>query len=200
MTTAVAGFLLLSFMAWRRYAWVAQAPSAQEDKCRFSLTEGFGHDHLVNVPPQKGVRWLAEVFGRSVAKFPHLTALQVPHTGESLTFAELDARAEAVATALSSVLTGPDQVVAIAVPQDDWQAVACHLGILKAGGTVVFLDNTLPETLLTHVLNDAQPVVVLTRGQSKFHNLPVLDVVSLPQETVGREPPSWLDDPTQRLA
>jgi non-ribosomal peptide synthetase-like protein len=193
-------FLLLSVLAWRRYAWVAEQPAGQENKSQYSLSEVFGEDHLVNVPHQKGVRWLSEIFGRSAARFPDLAALQIPHTGESFTFAEFDARAEAVAAALSSFLTGPDQVVAVAVPQDDWRAVACHLGILKAGGTVLFLDNTLPEALLAHMLNDARPVVVLTRGEEKFHHLPALDVTTFPQEAVRITEPSWLDDPTQRLA
>ena len=201
--TAIAfagGFLLLSLVAWRRYTWVAQQTSDQEDRCRYSLSDVFGSDHLVNVPHQKGVRWLTEIFDRSAAKFPNLPALQIPHTGESLTFAELDARAETIAAALSCFLTGPDQVVAIAMPQDDWRAVACHLGILKAGGTVVFLDGTLPDALLAHMLNDARPVAVLTRGQQSFHNLPTLDVMALPPEAARREAPSWLDDPSQRLA
>ena len=195
-----AGFSLLSVMAWRRYTWVAEHASGEEDRCQYSLAEVFGGDHLVSVPHQKGVRWLGEIFDRSAVKFPNLTALQIPHTGEELTFAELDARAEAVAAAVSCFLTGPDQIVAIAVPQDDWRAVACHLGILKAGGTVVFLDNSLPDALLTHMLNDAQPVVVLTRGERSLHNLPTLDVMTLPHEVVRREAPSWLDDPAQRLA
>ena len=151
-------------------------------------------------PHQKGIRWLTEVFSRSAEKFPHLTALQIPHTGESLTFAELDARAEKVAAALSPFLTGPDQVVAVAMSQDNWQIVASHLGILKAGGTVMFLDTTLPDALITHMLNDAQPVVILTRGQDKFRDLPTLDVLTLPERMPRREPPPWLDDPTQRLA
>ena len=50
--------------------------------------------------------------------------------------------------------------------QDNWQIVASHLGILKAGGTVMFLDTTLPDALITHMLNDAQPVVILTRGKT----------------------------------
>src|SRR5205814_9119235 len=107
---------------------------------------------------------------RSAAKFPDLTALHIPHTGESLTFAELDARADNVAAALSCYLTGPDQVVAVAMSQDNWQIVACHLGILKAGGTVMFLDTTLPDALITHMLNDAKPVVALTRGQDKVQD------------------------------
>ncbi len=172
----------------------------QADTCQYSLTDVFGGDHLVNVPHQKGIRWLTEVFSRSVERFPHLTALQIPHTGESLTFAELDARAENVAAALFPFLTGPDQVVAVAMSQDNWQIVASHLGILKAGGTVMFLDTTLPDALVTHMLNDAQPVVVLTRGRDKFRDLPTLDVMRLPERMPRTEPPTWLDDPTERLA
>ena len=109
------------------------------------------------------MRWLTEIFSRSAEKYPHLTALQIPHTGESLTFAELDVRAEAVAAAFP-FLNGPDQIVAVAMSQDNWQIVACHLGILRAGGTVMFLDTTLPDALITHMLNDAEPVPSFSRG------------------------------------
>jgi non-ribosomal peptide synthetase-like protein len=199
-TTAVAVFFALTFVAWRRYRWAAEKVP-QADTCPYSLTDIFGDRHLVNIPHQKGIRWLTEVFSRSAEKFPHFTALQIPYAGESLTFAELDGRAESVAAALSAFLTGPDQVVAVAMTQDNWQIVAAHLGILKAGGTMMFLDTTLPNALLTHMLNDAQPVVVLTRGQDKFRDLPTLDVLTLPESPPRREPPPcWLDDPTQRLA
>jgi non-ribosomal peptide synthetase-like protein len=197
--TIVAVFFVLAFVAWRRYLWAAEKPP-QADTCPYSLTDVFDDNHLVNVPHQKGIRWLTEVFSRSAERFPHLPALQIPHTGESLTFAELDARAEHVAAAVASFLTGPDQVVAVAMSQDNWQIVACHLGILKAGGTVMLLDTTLPDALITHMLDDAQPVVILTRGQDKFRDLPTLDVLALPESTPRREPPPWLDDPTQRLA
>ena len=172
----------------------------QADTCPYSLTDVFGDRPLLNVPHQRGVRWLTEIFSRSAEKYPHLTALQIPHTGHSLTFAELDARAEAVAAALSPFLNGPDQVVAVAMPQDNWQIVACHLGILRAGGTATFLDTALPDALITHMLNDAKPVIVLTRGQDKFRDLPALDVLTLPEKAPRRASPAWLDDPTQRLA
>src|SRR6516162_4040843 len=210
--SGVAAFLLLTFAAWRRYLWVAdKASHGQTDTCPYSLTDVFDGQQFLKVPHQKGVLWLTEVFSRSVRKFPHLTALQIPHTGESLTFAELDTRAENVATAVSAYLTGPDQVVAVAMSQDNWQIVAAHLGILRAGGTVMFLDTTLPEALITHMLNDAAPVVVLTRGQDglvdrlgdRFRDLPTLDVMTLPKRPAGQPPmppPPWLDDPAQRLA
>ncbi|MEH6609950.1 MAG: AMP-binding protein [Halioglobus sp.] len=194
-------FFVVAYVAWRRYLWAAEkVPHGQEDTCPYSLTDVFGDSHLVNVPHQGGVLWLTEIFSRSARKFPHLTALQIPHTGESLTFAELDKRAENIAAALSSFLCGPDQVVAVAMTQDNWHIVASHLGILKAGGTVLFLDTSLPDALLTHMLNDAQPAVILTRGKGSFGKLPTLDVLALPENVQRGEPPTWLDDPTQRLA
>ncbi len=199
VVAAFAVLLALTFAAWRRYLWAGKTVP-RLDTCRYSLTDVFGTRSLVNVPHQKGIQWLTEVFSRSAETFPDLMALQIPHTGECLTFAELDARAEKVAAALSPFLTGPDQVVAVAMSQDNWQIVASHLGILKAGGTVMFLDITLPDALIIHMLNDAQPVVVLTRGQEKFRDLPTLDVLTLPERMPQREPPPWLDDPTQRLA
>jgi amino acid adenylation domain-containing protein len=195
----VAGLFALTWVAWRRYLWASEKVP-QADTCLYGLTEVFGDHPLVNVPHQKGVKWLTEIFTRSAEKFPHLPALQIPHTGESLSFAQLDRRAENIAAALSHFLTGPDQVVAVAISQDNWQIVACHLGILKAGGTVMFLDATLPDTLITHMLNDAQPVVILTRGQVNFRDLPTLDILALPDRIPQREPPHWLDDPRERLA
>jgi non-ribosomal peptide synthetase-like protein len=201
MAAVFAVFLGLVFAAWRRYLWVARrGPLEQPDTCPYSLTDVFGGQQFQNVPHQAGVQWLTEIFGRSAKRFPDNTALQISHTGEALTYAELDARAEAVAAALSPLLTGPDQVVAVAMTQDNWQIVAAHLGILKAGGTMMFLDTTLSDALVRHMLEDARPVVVLTRGQDRFRDLPTLDVLALPATQARRAPPPWLDDPTQRLA
>ena len=141
-----------------------------------------------------------EVFSRSAEKYPNFTALQIPHSGESLTFAELDGHAENVAAAVQPLLTGPDQVVAVAMSQDSWHIVAAHLGVLRAGGTLVVLDTTLPDALIAHMINDARPVVVLRADGAAFRDLPTLDVLTLPERAPKRNPPSWLDDPTQRLA
>ena len=190
----------LTVVAWRRYLWAAAETQYKDDACPYSLTDSFDDNHLVNVPHQKGIKWLTEVFSRSAEKFPDLPALQIPHTGETLTFSELDARAESIATAVSQYLSGPDQVVAVAMSQDNWHIVASHLGVLKAGGTLMFLDTSVPDTLLTHMLDDARPVVVLTRGPERFRDLPTLDVLTLPESAPRAKPPSWLDDPAQRLA
>ena len=121
LATVFVVFFVVTFVAWRRYLWVTQnAPQGQKDTCPYSLTDVFGDRHLVTVSHQDGIQWLSEILSRSVERYPDYTALQIPHTGESLSFAELDARAEKVAAALSSFLTGPDQVVAVAMSQDNW--------------------------------------------------------------------------------
>ena len=87
LTAAFAVFLALAYVAWRRYLWAAQkVPPKQWDTCPYSLSEVFGDRYLVNVPHQKGVRWLSEVFSRSARRYPDLPALQIPHSGESLSF------------------------------------------------------------------------------------------------------------------
>ena len=201
LAAVLAVFIGLAFVGWRRYLWAADSGSqAEEDTCPYSLTEVFGDRHLLNIAHQEGAGWLTDIFSRSARKYPDHTALQIPHTGESLTYAELDARAEHIAAAIAPFLTGPDQVVAVAMSQDNWQIVAAHLGILKAGGTLMFLDTSLPDALITHMLDDAQPAVILTRGNDVFRDLPTLDVLALPDAIPRREPPHWLDDPAQRLA
>jgi len=199
--TFVSVFVALTFVAWRRYLWASKPDVGKPvDTCSYSLTDVFDERNFVNIPHQKGAAWLSDIFGNTAQAFPDYTALQIPHTGESLSFADLDSRAEHFADAIAEFINGPDQVVAVAMSQDNWQIVAAHLAILKAGGTVMFLDTTLPDALTTHMLNDAQPVVVITRGESQFRDLPTLDVLALPETLPKRAPPTWLDDPKQRLA
>ncbi len=191
----------LSFLAWCRYLWVVRkTPKLGSDKSEFSLTETFSGRHLLNCPHQKGVAWLTDVFSRSARAYPNHPALQVPSSGEVLTYQELDRRAEVVASALANYVTGPDQVVAVAMSQDNADIIAAHLGILRSGAALMFIDTTLPDALITHMLNDAQPVAVLTRGQAAFRDIPTIDLKTLPDSSAPRVLPTWLDDPKQRLA
>ena len=169
-TSTFAALLILTFVLWRRYIQAGER-APQADTCPYSLTDVFGDHHLLNVPHQQGVRWLGEVFSRSAEKFPDLTALQIPSTGESLTFAELDARAQNVAVALAPFLNGPDQVVAVAMSQDNWQIVAAHLGILKAGAAYLPLDPAYPTDRLTFMLEDSGANVLVTQ-QSLVEHIP----------------------------
>ena len=54
--------------------------------------------------------------------------------------------------------------------------------------------------MIAHMLADAQPVLVLTRGQSDYAGLPTIDLCRLETTDVRLSQPDWLDDPAARLA
>ena len=92
-------------------------------------------------------------------------------SGESRSsFAELDARAEAVAEAIlaaqglqAGAALPPNTMIGLAVGRSI-DATAGALGILKAGGAWVPLDPSYPESRLQFMLEDtAAPVVLTTR-------------------------------------
>lgn len=192
----------LSTAAWWRYCWIARRAlreSLVDDgpilTDRFSKRARPPHS-----PFDARVHWLHEVFERAANVLPDYPALSVPQSGERLSYSQLNRRAEAIAAALMRYLDGPDQVVGVAIAQDNADIVAAHLGILKAGATQLFLDPGAPASMIAHMLADAQPVVVLTRGQSDYAGLPTIDLCRLETTDVRLTKPDWLDDPAERLA
>ncbi len=193
--------LIASFAAWRQYLR-ARNPQAEDvpDDCPYSLSDRFSEHHLHNVPHQRGAKWLHEIFERSAQRFPEHTALHIPSSGEKISYAELNQRAEAVASALSAHLTGPGQVVAVAMEQDSWHIIAAHLGILKAGAAAMFLDTRLPEKLMAHMLADGRPAALLTRGSSPVADIPFINLATMELQHTPRKHPNWLHDPRESLA
>ena len=53
ITATFAILFALTFVAWRRYLWVAEKVPSEAGTCPYSLTDVFGDGHLVNVPHQK---------------------------------------------------------------------------------------------------------------------------------------------------
>ena len=96
----------------------------------------------------------------------------------------------------TAVADGSDQVPVVAMSQDNWQIVAAHLG--GPGRRHAAGARYHPARRSAHMINDAQPIVVLTRGQGKFRDLPTM-TSDLPERPPKRNSPSWLDDPTRRL-
>ncbi|MCP3877490.1 MAG: AMP-binding protein, partial [Sulfitobacter sp.] len=192
----------LSTVAWWRYCRIAR--HAQRES-QFDdgpvLTDRFSERaRPPHSPFNARIRWLHEVFECAAEVLPDHPALSVPQTGEQLSYAELNRRSDAIAAALMQHLDGPDQVAGVAITQDNADIVAAHLGILKAGATQLFLDPGAPASMIAHMLADAQPVVVLTRGQSDYAGLPTIDLCRLETTDVRLSKPDWLDDPAARLA
>ena len=153
---------------------------------------------------QHGARWLHEIFERSAAQFPELTALSVPETGESLTYAELDQLANQLAAVIGDSVSQADQIVAVSLPQNSATIVALHLAILKAGATQCFIDPDGPDDLLLRVLSDARPALVISDDSpSGYAGDFVSPKVLLRQAQSGSSralSAPWLDEPQARLA
>jgi len=107
-----------------------------------------------------------QLFEERVAASGHSLALT--YEGESLTYAQLNARANRLARHLRAQGVGPDRLVGICLERSAAMVVGL-LAILKAGGAYVPLDPKYPAERLAHMLADALPSAVLTeeklRGQ-----------------------------------
>lgn len=102
-------------------------------------------------------------FEAQVQKTPDAIALSFEN--QSLTYADLNARANRVAHVLADMGVGPDTPVALCTARGPNLLIGA-LGILKAGGAYVPLDPAYPADRLAHYLNDsAAPVVVSEHAQ-----------------------------------
>jgi amino acid adenylation domain-containing protein len=89
-------------------------------------------------------------------------AVAVVCEGQSLTYADLNGRANQLARYLRERGVSPDQRVALHVERSVEMMVGL-LGILKAGGAYVPLDPEYPAERLAYMVEDATPVVLLTQ-------------------------------------
>ncbi|WP_367303609.1 AMP-binding protein, partial [Corallococcus exiguus] len=99
-----------------------------------------------------------------MARSPDAPALA---SGEdTLSFQQLDARANQLAWHLISLGVGPETRVALCV-EHSFDLVVSMLAVLKAGGAWVPLDPTLPADRLAFMLADSGARVVLTQERLK---------------------------------
>jgi len=80
---------------------------------------------------------------------------------ETLSYAELDRRANQFANYLQSLGVGPEKLVALCVDRSPRMVVAA-LGILKAGGAYLPLDPSAPTERMELMLRDADVAVLVT--------------------------------------
>ncbi|QXF34496.1 non-ribosomal peptide synthetase [Photorhabdus luminescens] len=99
-----------------------------------------------------------QLFEQQVEKNPDATALV--YENQTLSYAELNARANRLAHQLIALGVEPDQRVAICVSRSPAMVVGL-LAVLKAGGAYVPLDLTYPDERLAYILMDAAPTILL---------------------------------------
>lgn len=111
------------------------------------------------MPTAPGDHCLHELFAEQVRTRPDAPALVDATT--ALTYAELDRRAERLATCLRAAGVGRDELVGVLMERRAEYVIAC-LAALKAGGSFLVLELAYPPELLAEVMDDARPRVVVT--------------------------------------
>ncbi|MER7980507.1 amino acid adenylation domain-containing protein [Streptomyces sp. NPDC095817] len=104
-------------------------------------------------------------------------AIAVRDADTSLTYAELDARADAVAHALRQRGVRRGSRVALALPPSA-ESIVAMLGVLRSGAAYLPVDPDYPTARVRHMLDDARPVLLLTTKHLRL-DLPGHDVPSL---------------------
>ncbi|MFD4241967.1 amino acid adenylation domain-containing protein [Streptomyces sp. NPDC058525] len=164
---------LLTGLLARPDAPLAEIPVLPAAERRFLLDE-------VNetAAPFPEDRTLLDLVEEQVAAHPDRPA--VVHGATVLGFAELDARAEAVAARLrEACAAGPGALVAVVTERTEWMVVSA-LAVLKTGAAFVPLDPEQPGDRLAFALADSGALAVLADGAhhaktAALTDLPVLD-------------------------
>ncbi|WP_309895708.1 amino acid adenylation domain-containing protein [Archangium sp.] len=110
-----------------------------------------------------------EPFEAQAARTPD--AVAVHFEGQTLTYRQLDTRANQLARHLVKLGIGPESRVAVAM-QPSLEIIVALYGILKAGGAYVPVDPDAPSERLTQLFTQAEVRVVLTQG-SYVERLPL---------------------------
>ncbi|WP_279630305.1 amino acid adenylation domain-containing protein, partial [Streptomyces murinus] len=109
--------------------------------------------------PRTAGATLPGLFEAAADKTPDTPA--VVCDGATLTYRELDERANRLAHLLTARGMGPERVVALALPRSADLVIAV-LAVLKAGAAYLPLDPEYPHARLTHMVADARPGLLLT--------------------------------------
>jgi amino acid adenylation domain-containing protein len=102
-----------------------------------------------------------ELIEQQTAESPKAVALVC--RDKQLTYSELNARANRLASELYKLGVGPETLVGVCVERSVEMVVGL-LGILKSGGAYVPLDPTYPQERLAFMLEDSKPLVLLTQS------------------------------------
>ena len=142
-------------------AKVAQLPLLSEPE-KEQILEAWNNTHR-EYPQDKCIH---QLFEKQVAKTPDGVA--VVFEEQSLTYHQLNQKANQLAHYLQTLGVGPEVLVGICVERSVEMVIGL-LGILKAGGAYVPLDPDYPSDRLEFMLKDCQGKVLLTQQKLVTH-------------------------------
>ncbi|MET8150672.1 amino acid adenylation domain-containing protein [Actinoplanes sp. NPDC049668] len=100
------------------------------------------------------------------------TGVALRHGDRTVTYAELNARADRLATRLRELGVGTDTIVGLLLPREP-DLIIATLAVLRAGGAFLPLDPAYPAERINWMITDAAPAVVLTDGRACPGDSPV---------------------------
>jgi amino acid adenylation domain-containing protein len=165
---------------------VASLPILDEQEKK-EIVFGFNdapHADQTSELPRDGGATLNSIFEKQVSRRPNAVALSCD--GQSLTYAELNARANRIAHKLIECGVKPDTLVGLCVDRNN-DVVIGILGILKAGGAYLPMDLAYPADRLAFMMEDAQAPVMLTQ-RSLLARLPLTSAKVICLDDVLAEP------------
>jgi natural product biosynthesis luciferase-like monooxygenase protein len=112
--------------------------------------------------PTKGPRTIHEAIEAQAARTPSLVALR--WHDETVAYAELSARADAMATALRNQGVRHGDVIGLCLERTP-QLVVALLAILKTGAAYVPLDPAYPTERIAHMIDDSRTRLIVTTGE-----------------------------------
>ena len=129
---------------------------------RCAVLEGFNNT-LLPLPATT----MAAIFEERAAHSPHSIAIM--QGKGSMSYGELNQRANRLAHCLIQKGIGPESLVGVALERSV-DMVTAIIAIWKAGAAYLPLDSEYPRARLEHMLNDAMPKLVLTKAHVAIFN------------------------------
>jgi amino acid adenylation domain-containing protein/non-ribosomal peptide synthase protein (TIGR01720 family) len=151
-------------LAWRMVRVLEQmitdeaAPLARlsvADEADLAQVLDFGSGPVREVPPGT----FPDLFAAQVTRTPSAVALAFGT--ETVSYADLDARANRFARVLIGAGVGPGDIVAIMLPRSI-DTIVSLIGVLKAGAAYLPVDPNYPADRIRYLLDDARPVLLLS--------------------------------------
>lgn len=151
---------LLSAVARDARTCLAALPLvAEPDACRLRALACGPREDRPNVA-------LDTLLGQSLSKSPDALAILCGPT--QLTYGELEVRARGLGHRLRKLGAGPDQLIAVFMERSP-DLLVTIIGVLLSGAAYLPLDVDYPAARLRFVIDDAQPLLVLTQRHLAAH-------------------------------
>jgi len=138
---------------------------------------------------------LHELFEAQAGRTPD--AVAVVFEGSSLTYRELDCRANQLARRLRALGVGPEVLVGLYMERS-LEMVVGILGILKAGGAYVPLDPIYPKERISFILEDMEATIIVTDSKMAMA-LPPSSATIIAIDTLEADPGMESEASRERL-